>query len=129
MNECIICVGSNCEHSSPNLVKATESLARSGTITDRSGMFSSEPERCCNQPLYLNEVLRFRTELSFEELHTRIKTYESRERSAHKSPTVCIDIDIVYWNDACLRPLDARSNYFLTGMLMINLNSNKNKVK
>lgn len=116
MNECIICVGANSEHRSRNLVRATEFLARSGIITDRSGMFSSEPERCQNQPLYLNEVLRFSTGLSFEELHAGIKAYESRERSAHKSPTVCIDIDIVYWNGACLRPLDAKSNYFLTGM-------------
>ncbi|MDE6135575.1 MAG: 2-amino-4-hydroxy-6-hydroxymethyldihydropteridine diphosphokinase, partial [Muribaculaceae bacterium] len=107
MNSALICLGSNCKDKSAAIREAASFLAGLGEILSSSGPYLSDPEYAPADPVYLNEVLDFRCTFCYDDLHARIKAYESRLRSAHKGIGVFIDIDIVYWNGECLRQADA----------------------
>lgn len=80
--------------------------------------YPSEPEYCPADPLYTNQILVVETPLALDALTSLCKAHESRYRRPAEG-TVAVDIDIVYWNDACIRPRDASSAYFHTGLAML----------
>lgn len=71
---------------------------------------------------YLNAVVIGESCLSFEELTAATKEFErthGRDAEARHRGEVPIDIDIVIWDEAIIRPLDFSRQFFQIGYLEI----------
>lgn len=117
-NTAVICLGANSPDSARQLLRARALLIGAGVVVSVTPAYPSEPEYCPADPLYTNQILVVETPLALDALTSLCKAHESRYRRPAEG-TVAVDIDIVYWNDACIRPRDASSAYFHTGLAML----------
>lgn len=117
-NTAVICLGANSPDAARQLLRARALLIGAGVVVSATPPYPSEPEYCPADPLYTNQILVVETSLALDALTALCKAHESRYRRPAEG-TVAVDIDIVYWNDACLRPRDAASAYFHTGLAML----------
>ncbi len=117
-NTAVICLGANSPDSARQLLRARALLIGAGVVVSVTPAYPSEPEYCPADPLYTNQILVVETPLALDALTSLCKAHESRYRRPAEG-TVAVDIDIVYWNDACIRPRDASSAYFHTGIAML----------
>ena len=94
-------LGSNLGDRVANLQKVIERLAQSGTIVAASSLYETEPVEVEHQPLFLNCVVALETELTPEQLLSRVLELEQsmgRKRTQVKGPRT-IDIDIVLFGN------------------------------
>ncbi len=113
--EAVICLGSNSLHGRDNISRALDALGNFGPVV------------CCDvypsEGGYLNCVCSLYTTHDFHTLYNKTKEIErllGRLPEHKEQGRVEIDIDIVYFDSQLLRPADARKNYFLKGLNLLN---------
>ncbi len=117
MNKVIISLGANTPAADAAVADAMEFLNACGTVTRHSGAFHAPAEGNPGAPSYLNNIVELSTLLDLPDLLRVTKDYETQKRiAAAATPLVAIDIDIVVFNGAVLRPEMMRANYFTEGM-------------
>ncbi len=103
MNQTVyLSLGSNLGDRVANLQKVIERLAQSGTIVAASSLYETEPVEVEHQPLFLNCVVALETELTPEQLLSRVLELEQsmgRKRTQVKGPRT-VDIDIVLFGNS-----------------------------
>lgn len=119
-NIAIICLGANTPEAHETLAEALQYLQAKSHVIARSGQYFTDPEYAGETVPYLNEVIKISTADDYDTFHADTKAYEASIR-AHNSHSglVNLDIDIVRWNAATLRPADAAAAYFRQGELKI----------
>lgn len=122
LNTAIVCLGANTADSAERLAEAAIFLATLGTLGASSGKYPTAPEYAGESAPYLNEVITLSTALTYSDMQRRVKEYEGGVRARNKAVgLVNLDIDIVYWNGAVVRPKDAAAAYFRAGIEKIGL--------
>ncbi len=119
MNRSTICLGANAPDAEIRLREAVDFLVTLGGIVRRSSTYRTAPEYAGPAEPYLNEVIEFITKYDYDELRLLVKAYEASVRAQLPEAwegLVILDIDIVLWNGAAVRPVDAASRYFQTGL-------------
>jgi|SRR5581483_4197606 len=94
-------LGSNLGNRESYLEQARKAIAKSFSDARFSGIYETEPVDLADQPLFLNQVAEFRTDLSPESLLEWAKALESqagRQRTVSKGPRT-LDIDILLYDD------------------------------
>lgn len=120
MNTATICLGSNASDAPAHIARAVAFICTIASIRDDSGDYPSDPEHTATTAIYTNRILEIGTALHYDRLHSLCKKYESTERAATvEEARVTIDIDIVIFNGAVLRPLDHASAYFNKGLALL----------
>lgn len=115
-NIATICLGANTPEATATLAEALQYLQTKGHVLARSGQYFTSPEYAGETVPYLNEVIRLSTETDYDTFHADTKAYEASVRAHNPYPgLVNLDIDIVRWNTATLRPADASAAYFRQG--------------
>lgn len=115
--EVLICLGANTCDKEAAIAAAYDVVARLGIVTADSGVYPSPPEGTpANAEPYDNRLIKLNTELTFTELLRTCKAYESNVRAGHHDGGVAIDIDIITYDGAILRPKDWASAYMSTGL-------------
>jgi 2-amino-4-hydroxy-6-hydroxymethyldihydropteridine diphosphokinase len=95
-------LGSNLGDRVANLQRINERLAQLGTIVAASSLYETEPVEVEDQPLFLNCVVALETELTPEQLLSRVLELEQsmgRKRTQVKGPRT-VDIDIVLFGNS-----------------------------
>lgn len=115
---CIVCIGSNCNRKE-NILLAQKRL----TELFPSVRFTSEQE---TQPLFLKNPALFSNQLAFffseieeEEVKLELKAIEKlagRCREDKIKEKVCLDIDLLSFDDRVLKPEDWKREYVVTGL-------------
>jgi len=121
VNTAIICLGANTPDAAERLAGAYRLTASLGTIVESTSPYPTAPEYAGETEPYLNQIIILSTDLGFEELSDRTKAYQTKIRAENRyAPLVNVDIDIVEWNKAIVRPADAAASYYRTGMEILN---------
>lgn len=124
MNTAILSLGSNSTDKEMQIAKCIEWLKRNSSIQSASSVYCTPATNGCGT-IYSNAVVKTCTDLSREEYTDMMKRYE---RNCGRTPqskllgVIPIDIDVVIWNDATLRPKDFSQEYFTIGWNEINSN-------
>lgn len=121
---CVIAIGSNYGDREGNIIKAFKFLSATGEIVSRSGIYES-PDFLGIGRGYLNAVVMLETSKSEEALNLSIKEFEKecgRDCGARERGEVCIDVDIVIYNNVIRRPKDYSASYFKKGYSEISKN-------
>lgn len=118
MHKCIICIGSNYNRKE-NLFFARQKLAD----LFPSIRFTSEQE---TQPLFFrspalfsNQVAQFFSEVGEEMVRKELKAIEKsagRRPEDKKEEIVCLDIDLLTFDDRVLKPEDLKREYIVKGL-------------
>ena len=118
MHKCIICIGSNYNRKE-NLFFARQKLAD----LFPSIRFTSEQE---TQPLFFrspalfsNRVAQFFSEAGEERVRKELKAIEKsagRRPEDKKEEKVCLDIDLLAFDDRVLKPEDLKREYIVKGL-------------
>lgn len=124
MHHALLCLGSNAPDARRQLARACAMLIGCGHVAVISPPYPTAPEYAGVAASYLNRIVLLRTPLAHDALHALTKAYEAGPRSRRTDGLVAIDIDIVYFDDAVMRPRDAAAAYFRRGIeLIANLKS------
>ena len=111
MHKCIICIGSNYNRKE-NLLLARKRLAD----LFPSIRFTTERE---TQPLFFNQVALFFSEAEEEKVKKELKAIEKcagRRPEDKKEEKVCLDIDLLSFDDRVLKPEDLKREYIVKGL-------------
>ena len=118
MHSCLICIGSNYNRKE-NLLLARRRL----TALFPSIRFTSEQETrplfFRNPALFSNQMARFYTDADAERVVKELKTIEREagsEQEDKKKEKVCLDIDLLVFDDRILRPEDLQREYVRKGL-------------
>lgn len=107
-NIAVLGIGSNYEPEK-HIKKAEEELQRSFPEIQFSEAAYTQPLHCTNPALFLNRVAKVRTSISQEEFKKKLKQIEydlGRKQTDKIIEKICIDIDLLQWNDMVLKPSD-----------------------
>nr|MDE6207167.1 2-amino-4-hydroxy-6-hydroxymethyldihydropteridine diphosphokinase [Muribaculaceae bacterium] len=115
-NEAIICMGANSPDAAAQLRRAFALLATLGTVCRCTRPYPTAPEKVQTVHPYTNQIIVLRTPMTHAALLAACKTYETHHRHHAPADTVAIDIDIVVFNGAILRPSDYAATYFRQGL-------------
>jgi 2-amino-4-hydroxy-6-hydroxymethyldihydropteridine diphosphokinase len=100
-----LCLGSNLGDSWHHLKAARQALPAQGvTLEEVSACYATEPVDFKDQPWFLNQVIRVRTDLTPVELLLiclKIECEQGRRREIAKGPRM-LDIDILLYDDLIL---------------------------
>lgn len=125
MPVCIVCIGSN-HHRRENLPLARQKLRelfptiRFATEQDTKPLFFANPA------LFSNQVAMFGTELSKEAI---VRVFKAIEQQAGRLPSdkeherVCLDIDLLRYDDTVLKPHDLKRDYVQIGLKELQIES------
>ena len=108
MHKCIICIGSNYNRKE-NLLLARKRLAdlfpsiRFTTERETQPLFFRSPA------LFSNQVALFFSEAEEEKVKKELKAIEKEEK-------VCLDIDLLSFDDRVLKPEDLKREYIVKGL-------------
>lgn len=119
MNYAVITLGSNLESGKEYLEKAISIIAEHCEQTHFSEIYKTEPEGRHKQSLYYNCVAEISTQSDFDSWENFAKTTEKefgRTRENSEKGIISLDIDIVIWNKAIIRPQNLRMNFMLKGI-------------
>lgn len=118
MHSCLICIGSNYNRKE-NLLLARKRL----TVLFPSIRFTSEQETeplsLHNPALFSNQVARFYTDADAERVIQELKAIEKeagREQEDKKREKICLDIDLLVFDDRILKPDDLQREYICKGL-------------
>lgn len=93
-------LGSNLGNSADYLKRAQAELVRYGIINAESSLYTTEPVDYLDQPWFLNQIIKFTTQLDPETLLVIVQKIEKklgRERAIRFGPRT-IDIDILFYD-------------------------------
>lgn len=115
----LVGIGSNTTSRVANVEEATKRLSEFIDIQFDSGVFDSEPLSGKGSP-YANRAIAGHTSLTFDQLNARLKAEEidsGRDKSARERGEVPIDLDIVVFEGATIRPNEFGRDYFNKAMV------------
>lgn len=115
----VICFGANTADAVGRISHARDWLASFGVLKGATEIYPSAPEYSTETEPYNNCIVLFETAKDYEFLQCAIKDYEKRIRPQAPEGLVAIDIDIVFWNGAVMRPADACARYFIKGVSLL----------
>lgn len=117
IHKAYLSLGSNTPDRLERMRAAMEFTATLGREVCASEIYET-PALNGHDAAYLNAVVRVTTSLERSIVEIMAKNWEKRagRRPEHKKlGAVCIDIDLVIWDDEILRPVDFHRNYFSRG--------------
>lgn len=120
-NSALICLGANDADASEQIVNASTFLESLGEVWKATPIYPSDAEYAGDSAPYLNRLVILKTYHDYEALLSATKQYESGVRARAHQRYVAIDIDIVEWNGAIMRPADAAARYFRKGLNLFNI--------
>ena len=103
-----IALGSNLENRESNLRIAVESMHPEVAPVDCSPVYQTQPWGFVDQPAFLNQVIRAKTDLEPEELLGFLKQLEKeigRELTFQYGPRL-IDLDILFYDELIFKTLE-----------------------
>lgn len=118
MHKCIICIGSNYDRKQ-NLLLARERLTDLFPSIRFASELETQPVGFSNRALFSNQVAMFFCEAEAEKVEDELK---SIERAAGRCPEdkreekVCLDIDLLFFDDRVLKPEDLKRDYIMKGL-------------
>ena len=110
MHKCIICIGSNYNRKE-NLLLARKRLA--DLFRETQPLFFRSPA------LFSNQVALFFSEAEEEKVKKELKAIEKcagRRPEDKKEEKVCLDIDLLSFDDRVLKPEDLKREYIVKGL-------------
>ena len=113
MHSCLICIGSNYNRKE-NLLLARRRLTALFPSIRFTGEQETRPLFFRNPALFSNQMARFYTDADAERVVKELKTIE-REAGREKEK-VCLDIDLLVFDDRILRPEDLQREYVRKGL-------------
>jgi 2-amino-4-hydroxy-6-hydroxymethyldihydropteridine diphosphokinase len=119
MNQVIIGIGSNIDPQK-NIQKVREILAKEFQVLKESSFVETKPVGNPNQANFINGTILIQTDLSPEELKTRLCTIEvllGRNRTSDRNSPRTIDLDIAVWNGNIV-DLDVHRRPFLSASVL-----------
>lgn len=120
MNRATICLGANGPDADVQIARAADMVHTLGIATAATEPYRTEPEFAGDAAPYLNMIVMLDCPLDYDEALRLTKRYqEDVRRKADCAPFVAIDIDVVAWNGAVMRPADAASRYFRKGLELL----------
>lgn len=130
MHTCVICIGSNCNRKE-NMLLARQQLLTLFPLIRFAKELETEPLFFKNGALFSNQVACFFSDKEQECVTGELKAIE---RVAGRLPgdkakeKVCLDIDLLSFDDRILKPDDFQREYIIRGLAELNINS-KYKLK
>lgn len=125
LSQAIISIGSNVPDKKKRVENACEELKSLFPSFESSPIYTTGAVgRCTGQPDYCNAVARLSTSDDYEALKKFFKEKESEYGRVHdgiRTTLVPLDIDIVVWNGAVMRPRDMQQEYMRIGLEMLHL--------
>lgn len=118
MRSCLICIGSNYNRKE-NLLLARRRLTALFPSIRFTGEQETRPLFFRNPALFSNQVARFYTDADAERVVEELKTIEKeagREKEDKKREKVCLDIDLLVFDNRVLKPEDLKRDYILKGL-------------
>ena len=118
MHSCLICIGSNYNRKE-NLHLARRRLTALFPSIRFTGEQETRPLFFRNPALFSNQVARFYTDADAERVVKELKTIEKeagREKEDKKREKVCLDIDLLVFDNRVLKPEDLKRDYILKGL-------------
>lgn len=118
MHSCLICIGSNYNRKE-NLLLARRRLTALFPCIRFTGEQETRPLFFRNPALFSNQVARFYTDADAERVVEELKTIEKeagREKEDKKREKVCLDIDLLVFDNRVLKPEDLKRDYILKGL-------------
>ena len=118
MHSCLICIGSNYNRKE-NLLLARRRLTALFPSIRSTGEQETRPLFFRNPALFSNQVARFYTDADAERVVKELKTIEKeagREKEDKKREKVCLDIDLLVFDNRVLKPEDLKRDYILKGL-------------
>ena len=118
MHSCLICIGSNYNRKE-NLLLARRRLTALFPSIRFTGEQETRPLFFRNPALFSNQVARFYTDADAERVVKELKTIEKeagREKEDKKREKVCLDIDLLVFDNRVLKPKDLKRDYILKGL-------------
>ena len=118
MNICIICIGSN-YHRKENLLTARGKLQKSFPTIRFASEMETEPFNLKNTALFSNQMALFTSDLEEEYITNILKKIESeagRHPEDKAEERICLDIDLLMYNEKCLKPEDVKRGYIQEGL-------------
>ncbi|EFR53160.1 putative 2-amino-4-hydroxy-6-hydroxymethyldihydropteridine diphosphokinase [Bacteroides fragilis 3_1_12] len=118
MHSCLICIGSNYNRKE-NLLLARRRLTALFPSIRFTGEQETRPLFFRNPALFSNQVARFYTDADAERVVKELKTIEKeagREKEDKKREKVCLDIDLLVFDNRVLKPEDLKRDYILKGL-------------
>lgn len=118
MHSCLICIGSNYNRKE-NLLLARRRLTALFPSIRFTGEQETRPLFFRNPALFSNQVARFYTDADAERVMEELKTIEKeagREKEDKKREKVCLDIDLLVFDNRVLKPEDLKRDYILKGL-------------
>ena len=118
MHSCLICIGSNYNRKE-NLLLARRRLTALFPSIRFTGEQETRPLFFRNPALFSNQVARFYTDADAERVVKELKTIEKeagREKEDKKREKVCLDIDLLVFDNRVLNPEDLKRDYILKGL-------------
>ena len=118
MHSCLICIGSNYNRKE-NLLLARRKLTALFPSIRFTGEQETRPLFFRNPALFSNQVARFYTDADAERVVKELKTIEKeagREKEDKKREKVCLDIDLLVFDNRVLKPEDLKRVYILKGL-------------
>ena len=115
---CLICIGSNYNRKE-NLLLARRRLTALFPSIRFTGEQETRPLFFRNPALFSNQVARFYTDADAERVVKELKTIEKeagREKEDKKREKVCLDIDLLVFDNRVLKPEDLKRDYILKGL-------------
>ena len=118
MHSCLICIGSNYNRKE-NLLLARRRLTALFPSIRFTGEQETRPLFFRNPALFSNQVARFYTDADAERVVKELKTIEKeagRGKEDKKREKVCLDIDLLVFDNRVLKPEDLKRDYILKGL-------------
>ena len=118
MHSCLMCIVSiyNCKEHHLLARRRLTALFPSIRFT---GEQETRPLFFRNPALFSNQVARFYTDADAERVVKELKTIEKeagREKEDKKREKVCLDIDLLVFDNRVLKPEDLKRDYILKGL-------------
>ncbi len=121
MNWILISIGSN-HDAAQNMAAACRKLEQVLPSVRWSAVMRTKPVDCPRPDFFLNRLGSASTSLSVPELHLLFKQIEQqsgRTPEGKNNGIIPLDIDLLQWNDAILKPEDFRRPYVQSGLLSL----------
>ena len=118
MHSCLICIGSNYNRKE-NLLLARRRLTALFPSIRFTGEQETRPLFFRNPALFSNQVAPLFTDAGAERVVKELKTIEKeagREKEDKKREKVCLDIDLLVFDNRVLKPEDLKRDYILKGL-------------
>lgn len=115
---CIVCIGSNCNRKE-NILLAQKRLKELFPSVRFTSEQETQPLFLKNPALFSNQLAFFFSEIEEEEVKLELKAIE---KLAGRCPEdkikekVCLDIDLLSFDDRVLKPEDWKREYVVTGL-------------